>query len=114
MATGLSIQKSLTEYEVVKIDSQSWKIKSVNFPKGISVERWDVKNKRGEELCILELSAKFEVPSEPNEDLPERLEVAANVAMARPRSNHSESTPLSKQGNKTGRALDFAHSPPTH
>lgn len=114
MATGLSVKKSLSDFNVVHIDSQSWKIKNENFPKGLSFERWDIKNKGGKELCILEISAKFEVPGDPKSDLPARLNVGADAAMAKLLNTQLGIKPLPQQGNKTGKALEFANSAPTY
>jgi hypothetical protein len=114
MATGLSVKKSLSDFDAINIDSQSWKVKHENFPKGMSVERWDIKDNAGEELCILEVSAKFEVASDPKDDLPERLKVGADGAMAKLLNTRPDLRPLPQQGNKTGKALDFARSAPTY
>lgn len=111
MTTGQSVKKSLSEFEVVRIESQSWKVKHASFEKGLSIERWDVKNKQGQELCILEVSAKFEVPKDPKADLPERLKASADAAMAKLLDASPDKKPHSQQGNKTGRALSFARTP---
>ena len=111
MATGSTVATRLADYDVIKIISQSWKIKTGNFPKGISVKRWDVKNAAGKKLCILELSSKFEVDEDPKETLPERLAAEADAAMIRLLSAHPEKTPSLEQGNKTGRAISFAKLP---
>gem|GEM_PF-3664368 len=111
MTTGQSVKKSLSDFEVVRIESQSWKVKHASFEKGLSIERWDIKNKQGQELCILEVSAKFEVPKEPKADLPERLKASADAAMAKLLVAIPGKTPHPQQGNKTGRALSFARAP---
>jgi flagellar hook protein FlgE len=111
MATSSSVATSLSEYDSIKISAQSWKIKTESFPKGISAERWDVKNADGKELCILELSIKFEVEKDPKETLPERLAVEADAAMSKLLSSHSEKMPSLEQGNKAGKAISFVKAP---
>lgn len=111
MSTGSSVPTSFSDYDVIKITSQSWKVKSKDFRKGISVERWDVKNAEGKELCILELSTKFEVEKDPKKTLPERLSAEADTAMAKLLSSHPDKTPSKEQGNKTGKAISFVKTP---
>jgi len=111
MTTGSSVPTSLSDYDVIKISSQSWKVKSDSFPKGISIERWDVKNAQGKELCILELSTKFEVDKDPKNTLPEHLAAESEAAMAKLLRSHPDKTPSAEQGNKTGKAISFAKSP---
>jgi len=86
-------------------------VKHASFEKGLSIERWDVKNKQGQELCILEVSAKFEVPKEPQTDLPERLKASADEAMGKLLAATPDKKPDAHQGNKTARALSFAQAP---
>ena len=108
MSAGKEVKKNLSSYQSTKIDAQSWKIPVPAFAKGASVERWDVKNSKGESLCILELSAKFEVPEDPKADLSERVKKGADEALEKLQAAFPGKLPAKEQGNKTGKALEFA------
>ena len=110
MSTGGVVKTKLSDYESVQIKAQSWKLPHADFAKGISVEQWKVKNKDKKELCLLEVSAKFEVEEEPKKDLPQRLQAEADKAMAKLLAAFPGKTPSEQQGNKTGKALEFARS----
>jgi hypothetical protein len=110
MSTGDTVKKTLAEFESVQIKAQSWKLTHADFAKGISAEQWKVKNKGKKELCLLEVSAKFEVEEEPKKDLPDRLKVEAEKAMAKLMAAFPNLKPSEQQGNKTGKALEFARS----
>lgn len=110
MSTGETVKKALAEYESVQIKAQSWKVVQPDFAKGISIEQWKVKNKEGKELCLLEVSAKFEVEEEPKKDLPVRLRIEAENAIKKLVAAFPTKKPSEQQGNKTGKALEFARS----
>lgn len=108
MSAGHEVKNKLGEYKSTKIDAQSWKVPVAAFAKGASVERWDVKNSKGESLCILELSAKFEVPEDPKADLSERVKKGADEALLKLQAAFPDKKLAKEQGNKTGKALEFA------
>lgn len=108
MSAGVTVKNKLSDYESVQIKAQSWKLPHADFAKGISVEQWKVKNKKDKELCLLEVSAKFEVEEEPKKDLPQRLQAEADVAIKKLLAAFPDKKPLEQQGNKTGKALEFA------
>ncbi len=110
MATSGTLKKKLSQYPSVKINAQSWKIDSKDFKKGISIERWEVKNKKNKTLCLLEVSAKFEVEKDPESDLARRVDAEAAKALAKLAKTFPDKKPNPEQGNKTGRSLDFAAS----
>lgn len=108
MSAGKTVKNKLNEYESVQIKAKSWKLPHADFAKGISVEQWRVKNKNSKELCLLEVSAKFEVEEEPKENLPQRLHVEADAAIKKLLATFPDKKPSEHQGNKTGKAIDFA------
>jgi hypothetical protein len=110
MSSGTTVKNKLSDYDSVQIKSVSWKLPHAEFPKGISVEQWKVKNKDNKELCLLEVSAKFEVEEEPKKDLPQRLQAEADKAINKLLAAFPKKALSEHQGNKTGKALDFARS----
>jgi hypothetical protein len=100
---GISVPINRPELASYQINSFSWKKDDDFFPKGISLEKWSVKNSQGEELCILEASAKFEVS--PGDNL--GLEALAARSMKRLQEAFRPLLPDKAQGNKTGRVLAF-------
>lgn len=107
MSAGHEVKKRLSDYKSIKIDAQSWKVPVASFAKAVSIERWDVKNSRGESLCILEVSAKFEVAEDPKSNLPVRLKKGAVEALLKLQAAFGNKRPAKEQGNKTGRAMEF-------
>lgn len=106
MVEAGDVKTDLAQYKKYEIDSTSWKVKSPLFVKGISFEKWEMK--KGEKsLCILEVSAKFEVKKEPAADIEARLEAEIKKSLDSLRSSFPDVTPDSIQGNKTGRAIEF-------
>ena len=96
----------LSQYKKYEIDSTSWKIKSPSFAKGISIEKWEMK--KGENsLCILEVSAKFEVKKEPAADIETRVDAEIKKSLESLRASFPGVRPDEVQGNKTGRAIGF-------
>lgn len=86
-----------------EIQSVSWKVSHPDFTKGISIEKWELTNSKGEKLCILEASAKFEIAKGSSDS----LEVTFNRSMNTLKAAFPDLTPSSLQGNKTARALGF-------
>lgn len=106
MVDAADVKMDVSQYQKYEIDSTSWKIKSPSFVKGISIEKWEMK--KGENsLCILEVSAKFEVKKEPAADLNARMEAEIKKSLDNLRASFPNVTPDSVQGNKTGRAISF-------
>jgi hypothetical protein len=106
MVDAGDVPTELSKYKKYEIDSTSWKIRSPLFVKGISFEKWEMK--KGEKsLCILEVSAKFEVKKEPAADIEARLDAEIKKSLASLSSSFPDVKPDSVQGNKTGRAFEF-------
>lgn len=103
-ASGVSTE--LSKYKKYDIESTSWKIKNPLFAKGVSLERWDVKN-GDKSLCIFEVSAKFEVKKEPANNVAERVEAEIKKTLLNLKSSFPDQAPANVQGNKTGRAMEF-------
>ena len=114
MASGATVKSKLADYESVQIAAQSWKIAHADFAKGISVEQWKVKNQKNQELCLLEVSAKFEVEENPKTDLDQRLKAEAEKALIKLTAAFPDKKPDPQQGNKTGKALDHARGAHTY
>lgn len=112
MTTGSSVKPLMINYPTVQVSALSWEISDEVFEK-IAIEKWVVKNKSGKELCLLEASAKFEVEEDPKNTLKPRLKTQAKLAwdaLAASKAFVGKGR-ASIQGNKTGRALDFANNP---
>lgn len=106
MVEAGDVKTDLAKYQKYDIDATSWKVKSPLFAKGISFEKWEMK--KGENsLCILEVSAKFEVKKEPAADIEARLDLEIKKSLDNLRSSFPDVAPDSVQGNKTGRAISF-------
>jgi len=106
MVEAGDVKTELGHYKKYDIDSTSWKMKSPLFVKGISFEKWEMK--KGENsLCILEVSAKFEVKKEPAADIEARLEAEIKKSLDNLSASFPDVKPDPVQGNKTGRAIEF-------
>lgn len=97
-------------YNRYDIESLRWKIKSSALPKGITIEKWNMK-KGGKEKCLLEASTKFDVPEIPAQTLGPRLEKAIIFHLASLKAAFPGMAPDIIQGNKTLRALTFLKDP---
>jgi hypothetical protein len=95
---------ALEEFGKIEIKGISWK------SKGYSIERWEVKNRSGKEVCFLEVSQKFEVSDVPKDDLPKRLKEAGKVEILKLLGTFVDLKPLSEQGDKTSKAFEAANS----
>jgi hypothetical protein len=100
------VKRDLSHYKKYQIESTSWKIPSSQFAKGISIEKWEMK-KGAKSLCILEVSAKFEVEKKPAASLAERMNAEIRKSLKNLKSSFPGLTPDKVQGNKTGRAIEF-------
>lgn len=110
MSSGSSIKPNLQDYPSIKIEAKSWKVAAGELPK-ISVEKWVIKNKNQKELCLLEVSAKFEVEEEPKSNLSVRLQAEAVKTLDKLIRAFPGKKPAAIQGNKTSRAIEFARLP---
>lgn len=110
MVGASKVSLDLADYKKFDIQSTSWKMKNPSFAKGISLERWDLKN--GDKThCIFEVSAKFEVKKEPAATVAERLDAEIKKTLENLKSSFPGLHPDSIQGNKTGRAMEFLKAP---
>lgn len=106
MVGASGVSTDLAGYKKYDIESTSWKIKNPLFAKGISLERWDLKN-GDKTLCIFEVSAKFEVKKDPADNVAERLQVEIKKTLQNLKDSFPGQAPADIQGNKTGRAMEF-------